>query len=105
MFSTLIQESLCRTVSFCYEYALNGANSDQTERYVKTIVNRYKSSPNIFAWELMNEARCLGDLPGGLSCVPGSGTLHTWYSQQADFVRSLCVTSPRILHTYPYLVS
>ncbi|KAF5377589.1 hypothetical protein D9615_005332 [Tricholomella constricta] len=58
-------------------------------RYVKTIVNRYKSSPNIFAWELMNEARCLGDLPGGPQCVPGSGTLHTWYQQQSDFVRSL----------------
>ncbi|KAF8078542.1 glycoside hydrolase superfamily [Lyophyllum atratum] len=59
------------------------------QRYVKAIVNRYKNSPNIFAWELMNEARCLGDLPGGPQCVPGSGTLHTWYKQQSDFVRSL----------------
>ncbi|KAF9460821.1 glycoside hydrolase [Collybia nuda] len=59
------------------------------QRYVKTIVNRYKTSPNIFAWELMNEARCLGDLPGGPSCIPGSGTLYHWYNQQANFVRSL----------------
>ncbi|KAJ7597118.1 glycoside hydrolase [Mycena floridula] len=52
------------------------------QRYVKTIVNRYKSSPAIFAWELMNEARCLGDLPGGPNCVPGTGLLSKWYQQQ-----------------------
>ncbi|KAG6845774.1 hypothetical protein H0H87_003828 [Tephrocybe sp. NHM501043] len=60
-----------------------------SERYVKTIVNRYKNSPDIFSWELANEARCLGDLPAGPGCVPGSNTLHTWYKQQSDFVRSL----------------
>ncbi|KAJ3568804.1 hypothetical protein NP233_g5482 [Leucocoprinus birnbaumii] len=59
------------------------------QRYVRTIVNRYKNSPNIFAWEMMNEARCLGDLPAGPECVPGSNTLHTWYEQQSNFVRSL----------------
>ncbi|KAF5356008.1 hypothetical protein D9756_003830 [Leucocoprinus leucothites] len=59
------------------------------QRYVRILVNRYKNSPNIFAWELMNEARCLGDLPSGPACVPGSNTLHTWYEQQANFVRSL----------------
>ena len=60
------------------------------ERYVKVIVERYKDSPNIFAWELMNEARCLSDtLPAGPNCVPGSNTLNTWYKQQSDFVRSL----------------
>ena len=63
------------------------------ELYVKTIVERYKGSPTIFAWELMNEARCLSDtLPAGPSCVPGSNTLRTWYEQQSDFVRSLCVS-------------
>ncbi|KAH9898030.1 glycoside hydrolase [Cubamyces lactineus] len=60
------------------------------QSYVRTIVERYKDSPNIFAWELMNEARCLSDtLPAGPSCVPGSNTLRTWYRQQSDFVRSL----------------
>ncbi|KAJ7038094.1 glycoside hydrolase [Mycena alexandri] len=59
------------------------------QRYVKTIVNRYKGSPAIFAWEMMNEARCLGDLPAGPACVPGSGTLATWYKEQSDFIRSL----------------
>lgn len=72
-----------------------------TERYVQTIVNRYKLSPNIFAWELMNEARCLGDLPAGPGCVPGTNTLHTWYEEQSNFVRSLyvCLESPRDYHT------
>ncbi|KAG6911903.1 hypothetical protein DXG01_000150 [Tephrocybe rancida] len=59
------------------------------QRYMKTIINRYKNSPNIFAWELVNEARCLGDLPAGPGCVPGSNTLLTWYKQQSDFARKL----------------
>ncbi|KAH9482260.1 putative mannan endo-1,4-beta-mannosidase A [Psilocybe cubensis] len=59
------------------------------KRYVTTIVNRYKSSPNIFAWEMMNEARCLGDLPAGPNCAPGTELLTKWYKQQTDFVRSL----------------
>ncbi|KAJ7181760.1 glycoside hydrolase [Mycena crocata] len=59
------------------------------QRYVKTIVNRYKNSPAVFAWEMMNEARCLGDLPAGPGCSPGSGTLATWYKEQSDFIRNL----------------
>ncbi|GBE78211.1 Mannan endo-1,4-beta-mannosidase F [Sparassis crispa] len=60
------------------------------QRYVQTIVNRYQNSSTIFAWELMNEARCAGDsLPSGSDCVPGSETLTTWYQLQSDFVRSL----------------
>jgi len=60
------------------------------QRYVKTIVERYQSSPNIFAWELMNEARCLSDTyPSGPACVPGSETITKWYKQQSDYVRSL----------------
>ncbi|KAL5519413.1 hypothetical protein ACEPAH_1096 [Sanghuangporus vaninii] len=60
------------------------------QRYAKIIVERYKESPSIFAWELINEARCLSDLiPAGPNCVPGSDTLHAWYREQSDFVRSL----------------
>lgn len=59
------------------------------QRYVTTIVNRYKSSPNIFAWEMMNEARCLGDLPAGPHCVAGTELLTGWYKLQSDFIRSL----------------
>ena len=59
------------------------------EKYVRTIVERYKASPAIFAWELMNEARCLGDLPAGPACVAGTNLLPKWYKEQSDFVRSL----------------
>ncbi|KAJ7293675.1 glycoside hydrolase [Mycena rebaudengoi] len=59
------------------------------QRYVKTLVQRYKNSPAIFAWEMMNEARCLGDLPASAACAPGTGTLGTWYKEQSDFIRSL----------------
>ncbi|PCH33786.1 hypothetical protein WOLCODRAFT_177565 [Wolfiporia cocos MD-104 SS10] len=60
------------------------------QSYVETIVNRYKNSSAIFAWELMNEARCAGDsLPAGPTCVPGSETLTKWYRAQSDYVRSL----------------
>jgi mannan endo-1,4-beta-mannosidase len=65
-----------------------------TERYVTAIVNRYKDSPNVFAWEMMNEARCLGDLPSGPACVPGTELLTKWYKQQSDFIRSLYVSLP-----------
>ncbi|KAF7320427.1 Glycoside hydrolase family 5 protein [Mycena kentingensis (nom. inval.)] len=59
------------------------------QRYVRTIVNRYKNSPTIFAWELMNEARCLGDLPQSANCTAGQKTIPNWYKQQSDFIRSL----------------
>ncbi|KAF7339387.1 Glycoside hydrolase family 5 protein [Mycena sanguinolenta] len=59
------------------------------QRYVKTIVNRYKDSPAIFAWEMMNEARCLGDLPSSSACSAPLGTIPTWYKEQSDFIRSL----------------
>ncbi|KAI0800896.1 glycoside hydrolase [Fomes fomentarius] len=60
------------------------------QSYVKTVVERYKNSPTIFAWELMNEARCLSDtLAAGPSCIPGSNTLSTWYKEQSNFVRDL----------------
>ncbi|PVF99913.1 glycoside hydrolase [Serendipita vermifera] len=58
------------------------------QRYVKIIVNRYKDSPAIFAWELMNEARCLGELPSGPDC-PGKRVVGKWYKQQSDYVRKL----------------
>ncbi|KAH0590637.1 hypothetical protein H2248_000768 [Termitomyces sp. 'cryptogamus'] len=80
------------------------------QRYVKTIVDRYKNSANIFAWELVNEARCLGDLPAGPNCVPGSNTIYNWYKQQSDYIRSLYVplvvpyknNSPRMYLSDPY---
>ncbi|KZO91365.1 glycoside hydrolase family 5 protein [Calocera viscosa TUFC12733] len=58
------------------------------QEYVNIIVQRYKSSPAIFSWELINEARCASDsLPASATCAPA--TLTTWYQQQSDYVRSL----------------
>lgn len=45
----------------------------------------------------MNEARCLGDLPAGPNCVPGTELLTKWYKQQSDFVRSLYIFTSFIL--------
>ncbi|KAF8922466.1 glycoside hydrolase [Mucidula mucida] len=59
------------------------------QQYVKVLVKRYKDSPTVFAWELMNEARCLGDLPGSSACGMDTGLITKWYKQQSDYVRSL----------------
>ncbi|KAH9950478.1 glycoside hydrolase superfamily [Amylocystis lapponica] len=72
------------------EFYTNPATFASYQSYVQIIVERYKNSSAIFAWELANEARCAGDsLPSGPNCVPGSETLTTWYQQQSDYVRSL----------------
>ncbi|KAI0931974.1 hypothetical protein AcW2_000736 [Taiwanofungus camphoratus] len=72
------------------EFYTNPATIASYQAYVQTIVERYRNSSTIFAWELMNEARCAGDsLPSGPNCVPGSETLTTWYQLQSNFVRSL----------------
>ncbi|KAG9032418.1 hypothetical protein FRB95_001471 [Tulasnella sp. JGI-2019a] len=57
--------------------------------YIKLIVDRYKSSPNVFAWEVANELRCLGQLPAGPACVPGSNTLYNYYKSTSNYIRSL----------------
>jgi len=88
---TQTQRSSPHTVRLSFQS--NSLVLTASERYVKTIVNRYKDSPNVFAWELMNEARCLGDLRSGPNC-PASGLLTRWYKQQSDFVRSLWVHIP-----------
>ncbi|KAK5154372.1 hypothetical protein LTR04_006024 [Oleoguttula sp. CCFEE 6159] len=49
-------------------------------RYIRFIVNRYKHSPAIFAWELMNEPRCR-------SCP--TSTIYDWASSTSQFIKSL----------------
>ncbi|MCJ1310276.1 hypothetical protein MMC25_003938 [Agyrium rufum] len=50
------------------------------KRYIKFIVNRYKNSPAIFAWELCNEPRCHG--------CPTS-TIYNWASDTSKYIKSL----------------
>lgn len=48
--------------------------------YIKTIVNRYKSSNAIFAWELANEPRCKG--------CPAS-VITKWATEISRYIKSL----------------
>ncbi|KAI9737330.1 MAG: hypothetical protein M1834_009483 [Cirrosporium novae-zelandiae] len=50
------------------------------KKYVKFLVNRYKNSSAIFAWELCNEPRCNG-------CP--SSTIYDWASEVSKFVKSI----------------
>ncbi|KAL0929034.1 hypothetical protein M5K25_000974 [Dendrobium thyrsiflorum] len=57
--------------------------------YIKTVLNRvntftnipYKEDPTIFAWELMNEARCQAD--------PSGNKLQSWIEEMALYVKSI----------------
>lgn len=57
--------------------------------YMKAVLTRknsisgvmYKDEPAIFAWELMNEPRCLSDVSGQ--------TLQAWITEMAQFVKSI----------------
>jgi mannan endo-1,4-beta-mannosidase len=56
--------------------------------FVSTVLNRentlngrtYSEDPTIMAWDLLNEPRCVG-------CKPG--TVANWYSEMADYVKSI----------------
>ncbi|KAK9289459.1 hypothetical protein L1049_007614 [Liquidambar formosana] len=57
--------------------------------HVKTVLNRvntftnvtYKDDPTIFAWELMNEPRCVSD--------PSGDKLQAWIQEMAVYVKSI----------------
>lgn len=59
------------------------------KEYVKSILMRknsisgveYRNEPAIFAWELVNEPRCMSDASGH--------TLQTWINEMAKFIKSL----------------
>ncbi|KAM0275010.1 hypothetical protein ACHAQH_007659 [Verticillium albo-atrum] len=65
---------------------------DAYKRYVKAFVERYKDSPTIFAWELMNEPRCGAD---GVRNLPRSAdgcnpeVMTAWTDEMSTFVRSI----------------
>ncbi|MCJ1263424.1 hypothetical protein MMC22_003294 [Lobaria immixta] len=50
------------------------------KNYISFIVNRYKDSPAIFAWELCNEPRCHG-------CA--TSVITNWASDISSFIKSL----------------
>ena len=61
------------------------------KRYVKAMVNRYKNSPTIFAWELANEPRCGADgvrnLNASDDCSPE--LLTSWTKEMSEYIKSL----------------
>ena len=61
----------------------------QYMNYVTAVVNRYKASSAIFAWELANEARCAGtgQLPQSSACAPA--TITTWTDNMSHAIKQL----------------
>ncbi|KAJ6433462.1 hypothetical protein OIU84_017201 [Salix udensis] len=59
------------------------------KHYVKTLLTRkntitgieYRNDPTIFAWELMNEPRCISD--------PSGDTLQDWIEEMSAFVKTI----------------
>ncbi|KAH9792464.1 Mannan endo-1,4-beta-mannosidase 2 [Citrus sinensis] len=59
------------------------------KHYVKTVLTRkntitgveYRNDPTIFAWELINEPRCMSD--------PSGDTLQDWIDEMSAFVKSI----------------
>ncbi len=56
-------------------------------RYIKYLVNRYKSCPAIFAWDLGNECNCFDK-------CPDADAAYTWSSIISDAVKSIDGTRP-----------
>ena len=58
----------------------NAGAQQAYKNYISFVVNRYKNSPAIFAWELCNEPRCHG-------CP--SSTIHDWAADTSAYIKSL----------------
>ncbi|KAF3180073.1 hypothetical protein EYR41_002582 [Orbilia oligospora] len=69
------------------DFYTNTAIKNIYKNYVKTIVNRYKNSPAILAWELSNEIRCAGPRLGAGSCTPAVTT--AWAKEMSEYIKSL----------------
>jgi mannan endo-1,4-beta-mannosidase len=59
------------------------------KKYVNFFVNRYKSSPAIFAWELINEPRCTGDDNRGASSACDTAMITSWVSTMSSYIKSI----------------
>ncbi|KAF3916598.1 hypothetical protein ABW20_dc0103372 [Dactylellina cionopaga] len=69
------------------DFYTNTAVKNIYKNYVKTLVNRYKSSPAIMAWELSNEIRCAGPRLGAGTCTPAVTT--AWAKEMSEYIKSL----------------
>ena len=58
----------------------NEAAQAQYRKYIETLVNRFKASSAIFAWELANEPRCNG-------C--DSSVIYDWAKGTSEFIKGL----------------
>ncbi|KAF1812605.1 putative mannan endo-1,4-beta-mannosidase A [Eremomyces bilateralis CBS 781.70] len=56
------------------------AAQNQYRTYIRTVVNRYKASSAVFAWELANEPRCKG-------C--DTSVITKWATETSKYVKSL----------------
>ena len=61
-------------------FYMNAGAQQAYKAYIGFIVNRYKNSSAIFAWELCNEPRCHG-------CP--SSTIHDWAADTSAYIKSL----------------
>ncbi|KAF9771862.1 hypothetical protein IL306_010480 [Fusarium sp. DS 682] len=61
------------------------------KNYISAVVNRYKDSPAVFAWEIANEPRCGADgtrnLPRGPDCTPA--TITSWVNEMSTYIKSI----------------
>ena len=62
------------------DFYTNAAAQTQYKKYIATIVNKYKASTSIFAWELGNEPRC----PGCATSV-----IYNWATDVSAYIKSL----------------
>ncbi|CAG8962082.1 hypothetical protein HYFRA_00005125 [Hymenoscyphus fraxineus] len=62
------------------EWYTSAAAQSQYQKYISTVVARYKNNPTVFAWELANEPRCNG--------CPTS-VLTNWIKTTSAYIKSL----------------
>ncbi|XP_022764073.1 mannan endo-1,4-beta-mannosidase 5-like isoform X3 [Durio zibethinus] len=97
MVSAMLQAGAKMGLTVCRTWAFNDGGYDALqisprqfdERVFKTVLTRkntitgieYRNDPTIFAWELMNEPRCMSD--------PSGDTLQDWLEEMSAFIKSI----------------
>jgi mannan endo-1,4-beta-mannosidase len=82
--------------AYVREFGVNGHHSefytnrtivDNFKTYVAKIVDRYKDSKGIFAWEIANDARCVSSLPASKDC--DTLVVTDWHDEIARHIKSI----------------